>query len=360
MGKKRSKEQKERRREARRKAEESFAALLEEKGAEDLFEFLAFPEEYGGTQYLHEEVGYSDYESANMSEPYGLENVLYVAEYDGVYYLLEEYACGDSADFLENIPEIYQSKEEVDKRIEGIKRSNVPPLDDLIFNVKEKLPYDPSNVYIKYWGGIPGSFRVYYKHLLVIEHLYHLTAETIENAVERLASFMKENDILLEELYKLPREWNDNQRYYLISGSSGLGFFREKIHIPSRLQGRERYPIDVILQDKSGFLDRVKANEKKQVDRLRERLENQAESSENPESVLSKEEKLSLLDYLLEQHVMSACDGTLILTESWLEKMGICGDRKDAVVKEIQNGGGYCDCEVLINYLSPEDEDITD
>ena len=44
----------------------------------------------------------------------------------------------------------------------------------------------------------------------------------------------------------------------------------------------------------------------------------------------------------------STCDGTLRYTKKWLGK-NISEDMRDAVLEEIENGGGFCDCEVIMN-----------
>lgn len=52
---------------------------------------------------------------------------------------------------------------------------------------------------------------------------------------------------------------------------------------------------------------------------------------------------------------IEGCDNTLKHTRMILEEyLSITGDFLDEVINEINSGGGYCDCEVLMNYASSE------
>jgi hypothetical protein len=53
-----------------------------------------------------------------------------------------------------------------------------------------------------------------------------------------------------------------------------------------------------------------------------------------------------LFDYLDERLEEEGCDHTLQLTEDFLVDKNI---DKDAVIKWLNDNGGYCDCEVLNN-----------
>ena len=81
------------------------------------------------------------------------------------------------------------------------------------------------------------------------------------------------------------------------------------------------------------------------------------------EYLLSLEQVASLFEYLEAQLDETDCDHSNRHTQKWLEMNIPEGDRK-AVLSEIEDMGGYCDCEVLMNCyeeyeeeLYPEDEE---
>ena len=81
------------------------------------------------------------------------------------------------------------------------------------------------------------------------------------------------------------------------------------------------------------------------------------------EYLLKLEQVASLFEYLEEQLDEYSCDHSNKHTQKWLEMNIPEGDRK-AVLSEIEDMGGYCDCEVLMNCyeeymeeLYPEDEE---
>ncbi|WP_019413165.1 DUF2695 domain-containing protein [Paenisporosarcina sp. TG20] len=62
-------------------------------------------------------------------------------------------------------------------------------------------------------------------------------------------------------------------------------------------------------------------------------------------------EQLELLGRYLEQKVESSgCNHTLTHTKEWLDE-NIPKNKKSKVIKSIQNQGGFCDCEVLMNVI---------
>lgn len=44
----------------------------------------------------------------------------------------------------------------------------------------------------------------------------------------------------------------------------------------------------------------------------------------------------------------SGCDGTLRYTREWIKK-NVPVEIRENVIAEIEDGGGYCDCEVIMN-----------
>lgn len=64
--------------------------------------------------------------------------------------------------------------------------------------------------------------------------------------------------------------------------------------------------------------------------------------------ILSKTRVKKLFSYLRRQLKKEACDQTLRFTEQWI-KENIPLKKQKAVMEELENMGGYCDCEVLGN-----------
>ena len=74
-------------------------------------------------------------------------------------------------------------------------------------------------------------------------------------------------------------------------------------------------------------------------------------------SLLTQKQQQSLADQLsqiiqFKDDCVVGCDCTLKHTRRILRELHITGQLLEDVLDEIQNGGGYCDCEVLSNYLS--------
>lgn len=71
-------------------------------------------------------------------------------------------------------------------------------------------------------------------------------------------------------------------------------------------------------------------------------------AAQNKKYVLSKTRVRSLFRYLESQLSETPCDHTLHFTEQWLVK-NIPQEKIKSVITEINEMGGYCDCEVLLN-----------
>lgn len=79
--------------------------------------------------------------------------------------------------------------------------------------------------------------------------------------------------------------------------------------------------------------------------------------------LLSLEQVASLFEYLEAQLDESGCDHSNRHTQKWLDRNIPENNRKN-ILTEIEDMGGYCDCEVLINCyeeymeeLYPEEEE---
>lgn len=64
---------------------------------------------------------------------------------------------------------------------------------------------------------------------------------------------------------------------------------------------------------------------------------------------LKPEELTDLLDFLDETLKESSCDHSLRHTKDWLANHIANKKQHRAIIKGLQNSGGYCDCEVLAN-----------
>lgn len=65
---------------------------------------------------------------------------------------------------------------------------------------------------------------------------------------------------------------------------------------------------------------------------------------------LSPEQLEALGNYLREKIEAWGCDHTLVFTKEWLDQ-NVPKSKKAKVVKALQNQGGFCDCEVLMNII---------
>ena len=70
--------------------------------------------------------------------------------------------------------------------------------------------------------------------------------------------------------------------------------------------------------------------------------------SQQPIYILTKEQVESLFAFLDDALDESPCDHTMRQTAKWINQ-NCPDDKKEAIFDEIQDMGGYCDCEVLLN-----------
>ncbi len=73
--------------------------------------------------------------------------------------------------------------------------------------------------------------------------------------------------------------------------------------------------------------------------------------------ILTVEQVAALYEYVEEMLEESGCDHTRKHTLKWLEE-NIPADQREAVAAEIEEMGGYCDCEVLMNCYEEYDEEL--
>ena len=78
---------------------------------------------------------------------------------------------------------------------------------------------------------------------------------------------------------------------------------------------------------------------------------------QNKKYLLSKRDGKSLFNYISKQLSADECDHTLKHTSAWLAKKFEDENTRQRVLNEIQEDGGYCDCEVLMNCYERYDLD---
>ena len=61
---------------------------------------------------------------------------------------------------------------------------------------------------------------------------------------------------------------------------------------------------------------------------------------------MDKEMFHRLVIFLEENEAMRYCDGTLRLTEEFIDENGL---DKESTIEWLQDHGGLCDCEILLN-----------
>ena len=73
--------------------------------------------------------------------------------------------------------------------------------------------------------------------------------------------------------------------------------------------------------------------------------------------LLPKKDVKSLFNYISKQILEDECDHTLKHTRAWLAKKFEDENIYQQALNEIQEDGGYCDCEVLLNCYERYDLD---
>lgn len=149
--------------------------------------------------------------------------------------------------------------EEAKKYFDSIEPETQNPKDE-IREVREKLGELSESIWIDIKdNGYSVYYNVKYCNRLIIEKAKHLDADLIRQQTERydnLDKELREKGVTISELYKAPREWNNNQRYYLFSFTKGWDEFEELAHIPSKMQNKMRLVLDYY---KSSWLEEIAA-----------------------------------------------------------------------------------------------------
>ena len=114
-------------------------------------------------------------------------------------------------------------------------------------------------------GSYPGtySWNIKKDYCLLIEKTKELNPEEIKEAVKKHQEFKSKCSaagIRFVNYYKKPREWNNNQRYYVFEFFAGGKERQFEAHIPSKMQNKKRFPLDFF---KPEWFDEMADAEKK-------------------------------------------------------------------------------------------------
>lgn len=188
--------------------------------------------------------------------PHGEPASIQMYEYNGIYAVCfdNEYDrdAGVADCFEEAEDDLFATYEEAEAYFNLYEGKGMKSGKEQIEECKKLLKY-PQDVWIgsrcDAWGRV--TFDVSYQGMLLGEYIMGIDPEKLKAKVDRYWKFRKETGIWITNIVKERREWNSNQRYYIFTYSSGRCAEKNelKVHIPSVLQGRERWALD-LLDDK--------------------------------------------------------------------------------------------------------------
>lgn len=142
---------------------------------------------------------------------------------------------------------LFETYEAADEYYKTLINAGIPSGKEQIKKCKEDLT-ESEDIYIKSRSGIYDNvdFNVYYKNILIIEHMDGLELKKINKAVQDFNDYCKRNNLMIEDIQKY-RPWTSNQRYYVVHIIKGIEEYEIwYVHIRSDLQGRERNVVDLI------------------------------------------------------------------------------------------------------------------
>ena len=230
--------------------------------------------------------------------------------------------------------------------------NNLQPEYESIEKQIEKTKEALSNINGLYFDAKYNSWNVKYNYNMLIEKTQELSVPEIRAAVKLYNDTciaLKEQGITLNSLYKKPRERNNNQRYYVFEFEIDGELVSKEVHIPSKMQHKERCPIrDFFRMD---WVSELKATAEWQK---QERAEIFAKRKITPPP-FEYEKALELKNWLVNKNILFICEGNLRHTEKWLRKNCNSLQEVENALEFVQLHGGYCDCEVVMNAISEEE-----
>lgn len=169
-------------------------------------------------------------------------------KYRGKYivWVSDEITDGDDTGYIYK-DDIFDTKEEADIYFNSLVGKGLKAGDEQIEDcLKEVTNADLVLIAPNIETSEDVDFCVYYRGNLLIEHMKTLLPETINRAIAQYKEYCKKNHVVISDLYKICSQ-TSNQKYYAI-------FFHDEeyngdciyLHIPSKLQGKERTTIELI------------------------------------------------------------------------------------------------------------------
>lgn len=141
---------------------------------------------------------------------------------------------------------------------------------------------------------------------------------------------------------------NDTGIYFIVQEVTGK-YCLETIHTSAILEDYSHLPpeLDDML-DITACYKSIEGNSSKRI------------GANNMTSyILSLEQVVSLFEYVESKLEDTGCDHSRRHTQQWLS-MNIPQEQHEAVLAEIEEMGGYCDCEVLMNCYEEYEEELID
>ena len=141
---------------------------------------------------------------------------------------------------------------------------------------------------------------------------------------------------------------NDTGIYFTVQEVNG-NYCLETIHTSAILEGYSDLPSE--LDDLLDITDCFHSIERKTCKSIG--------ANNMTAYILSLEQVASLFEYVESKLEDTGCDHSRRYTQQWLS-MNIPQDQYEAVLAEIEEMGGYCDCEVLMNCYEEYEEELYD
>ena len=141
---------------------------------------------------------------------------------------------------------------------------------------------------------------------------------------------------------------NDTGIYFTVQEVNG-NYCLETIHTSRILEGYSDFPSELDdLLDITDCFHSIERNTSKNIG-----------ANNMTAYILSLEQVASLFEYVESKLEDTGCDHSRRYTQQWLS-MNIPQDQYEAVLAEIEEMGGYCDCEVLMNCYEEYEEELYD
>ena len=254
MSKKKNKKSK-----AERKAEREEQYRLEQERAyaeeREKLDKMGVPKEWNGIdvdiimfiQEIAEEIDYKPIGFESDSASYNAYDSRHEEDEQahlGLYKYNDYYVVYKFGEFCEGYS--FDEWESFDNKAEAEKYYNGWKAQKTISQILDEFKgFSPEGMHATVWYRFQGyAFNLLVGDIMIAERLRDLIEDECLRIYNDFVDFRKkleEKSISITECYKLPREWNNNQRYYYIGYRDGNGRFQNiKLHIPSKMQHKPR------------------------------------------------------------------------------------------------------------------------